>query len=248
MRNPDWQWDELLLACDLVVDNGWKELRENDLRVMDLSDLLQVLPLHPAAIRGERFRTTGSVSRKTTDLASAHPSYPGVPTRGGRLDKEVIAAFLARPAEMHAAAERLRVAAVEGTLLPVAPGGDADDESPDAPEGRLLARLHRVRERDPRLRRRKIQKVLDSGGDLSCEVCSFNFARTYGTLGDGYVEVHHVVPLHASGETVTSLDDLALLCSNCHRMCHRSAGAGEPWRTPATLRDLVQREGRPGTA
>jgi 5-methylcytosine-specific restriction protein A len=238
MRNPSWQRDELLLACALVVQNGWRELRENDLRVMDLSDVLQVLPLHPVETRGTMFRSTGSVSRKTTDLATAHPSYHGTPTRGGRLDKEVVAAFIARPAEMLAAADRIRSVAVSG-LLDVPPEQpDPDDEA--APEGRLLAKLHRARERDPKLREKKIKAVLAAGGSLKCEVCGFSFADTYGPLGEGYIEVHHTVPLHVSGETTTSLADLALLCSNCHRMCHRSASPEEPWRTPGALRALLR--------
>lgn len=187
MRNPSWQRDELLLACALVVQNGWKELRENDLQVMDLSDLLQVLPLHPVETRSVKFRSTGSVSRKTTDLATAHPSHQGPPTRGGRLDKEVVAAFIARPEEMLAAAERIRNVAVNGPFQLPAEPPDPDDEA--APEGRLLARLHHARERDPKLRARKIKSVLAAGGSLRCEACDFSFAETYGSLGDGYIEV-----------------------------------------------------------
>jgi hypothetical protein len=25
-RNPTWVWDELVLACDMVVGNGWRGL------------------------------------------------------------------------------------------------------------------------------------------------------------------------------------------------------------------------------
>lgn len=237
MRNPPWEWDELVLACALVMENGWSELREGDIRVTELSDLLHVLPLHPAAVRGGRFRSPGSVSRKTADLATDHPAYQGKPTRGGRLDKEVLGAFLLRPPEMLAAAGRIRTAAAGGGLAGLADDPGSSDFA--APEGRLLARLHRARERDPRLRRKKIAAVLAAGGTLRCEVCSFSFAEVYGALENGYTEVHHVTPLHVSGSTVTSLQDLALLCSNCHRMCHRSAGPGLPWRTPAELRNLL---------
>lgn len=238
MPNPPWQRDELILACALVVQNGWQELRESDLQVMDLSDLLQVLPLHPVETRSAKFRSIGSVSLKTSNLATANPSHSGAVTRGGRLDKEVVAAFLHRPDEMLEAARRIRSVAAVGPLqLPPMPP-DPDDEA--APEGRLLAYFHRARERDPKLRAKKIKAVLAGGGQLRCEVCGFSFAETYGNLGAGYIEVHHTLPLHVSGETTTSLDDLALLCSNCHRMCHRSASPEEPWRTPDALRRLLQ--------
>ncbi|MET7850510.1 HNH endonuclease [Streptomyces avermitilis] len=59
-------------------------------------------------------------------------------------------------------------------------------------------------------------------------------------LGDGYIEVHHRLPFHISGVTETRIADLALLCANCHRMCHRSF-RGESWRTPDALRALIRR-------
>ncbi|OAD90717.1 hypothetical protein A7A78_14205 [Aequorivita soesokkakensis] len=55
-----------------------------------------------------------------------------------------------------------------------------------------------------------------------CEVCDFNFHKIYGDLGKGYIECHHTTPLsQIAGESITTLDDLALVCSNCHRMIHR---------------------------
>ncbi|MBD4677824.1 HNH endonuclease, partial [Xanthomonas citri pv. citri] len=56
-----------------------------------------------------------------------------------------------------------------------------------------------------------------------------------GEHGAGYIEVHHRVPLHVSGTVMTSLEDLALLCSNCHRMIHRR----RPWLTVEQLNELV---------
>ncbi|WP_259370714.1 HNH endonuclease [Streptomyces sp. SCUT-3] len=140
---------------------------------------------------------------------------------------------------MHATAERIREAAAAGQLDALDLQHDALDDEAAVREGRILLRLHQRRERDARLRQRKINTVLAAGRPLECEVCAFHFGRTYGPLGKGYIEVHHVTPLYASGETVTSLADLALLCSNCHRMCHRSGGTSEPWRTPAELRELM---------
>ncbi|MFJ8491373.1 HNH endonuclease [Streptomyces sp. NPDC094038] len=71
-------------------------------------------------------------------------------------------------------------------------------------------------------------------------MCSFGFTAAYGELGDGYIEVHHSLPLHVSGVTETGLLELALLCANCHRMCHKSF-RGESWRTPDALREQMQK-------
>jgi predicted RNA binding protein YcfA (HicA-like mRNA interferase family) len=48
------------------------------------------------------------------------------------------------------------------------------------PEGRILTRIHRVRERNRALVEKKKQQVLKSEGRLACEGCGFDFACTYG--------------------------------------------------------------------
>ena len=68
-RNPTWVWDELVLACDLVVQNGWRGLAENRPEVIELSRLLQTLPLHPLDARLPDFRNPNGVARKSFDIA-----------------------------------------------------------------------------------------------------------------------------------------------------------------------------------
>ena len=89
-------------------------------------------------------------------------------------------------------------------------------------EGAASLRLHMVRERDGELAKRKKAEVMAATGALKCEACHFDFAVRYGPEGEGFCEVHHLNPLSARGEnTPTSLSDLAVVCSNCHRMLHR---------------------------
>ncbi|MBQ7593950.1 MAG: HNH endonuclease [Synergistaceae bacterium] len=72
-------------------------------------------------------------------------------------------------------------------------------------------------ERNPKVRR----DFLNKKKHLQCEVCGFDFEKTYGKLGAGFIEVHHKKPV-SEGEHVTDLEnDLVMLCSNCHRMIHR---------------------------
>lgn len=236
VKNPDWARDEIILACHLVMANGWKGLDANDPRVIELSGLLQLMPIHAEADRNEKFRNPNGVARKTFDIATRHPEYRGKPTNGGALDVEVLHEFLARPAEMTEVAQLIRQGITAGDLqaLPLDDGEDLDDYS--APEGRLLMSRHKRRERNKGLRKKKIAAVLKQGGTLACEACGFDFEEVYGDRGSGYIECHHVVPLHEAGEGRTKLSDLALICANCHRMIHRSA----PWPTPEELRNLIE--------
>jgi 5-methylcytosine-specific restriction protein A len=232
---PDWSFDELVLACDLVAQNGWRELTATRPEVVELSALLRRMSDQPVELRSPRFRSLNSVSRKTTDIATAQPGYGGQPTRGGRLDREVLQAFRDRPAEMHARAVALRELIERGDVAARVPDVDADDDGGGAEEGGLLERRHLARERDPKLRHRKLDAVRRAGQPIACEVCRFDFSTVYGERGRDYIEVHHRVPLHVSGRTQTALADLALLCSNCHRMIHR----GSPWLTVEELSILV---------
>jgi HNH endonuclease len=97
------------------------------------------------------------------------------------------------------------------------------DFSAAVSEGGYRMVSHLKRERNRSIVEAKKAAVLKSKGSLSCEVCSFDFSVTYGSLGEGFCEVHHLSPLSASNENVTTtLDDLAVVCSNCHRIIHRS--------------------------
>lgn len=56
-----------------------------------------------------------------------------------------------------------------------------------------------------------------------CVVCELDFGETYGDRGEGFIHVHHVVPLSQIGERyeVNPITDLVPVCPNCHAMLHR---------------------------
>ncbi|MGC4092943.1 MAG: HNH endonuclease [Polyangiaceae bacterium] len=58
---------------------------------------------------------------------------------------------------------------------------------------------------------------------LSCVVCGFNFSRVYGSLGEGFIHVHHLRQLKEVGTAymVDPAADLRPVCPNCHAMIHR---------------------------
>lgn len=95
-----------------------------------------------------------------------------------------------------------------------------DDESAFA-EGASVYARHRRLERDGAITRKAKARRLREAGRLECEVCSFDFREAYGPRGDGFIEAHHTVPVaELDGAAKTKLRDIALVCSNCHRMLH----------------------------
>ncbi len=106
----------------------------------------------------------------------------------------------------------------------------------EASEGRILTRYHLFRERNHELVKAKKQNVLRNAGRLVCEACGFDFAEKYGKRGKGFIECHHLKPVsELKPGNKTRLNDLALLCSNCHRMVHVS----RPWLKMKELAHLV---------
>jgi len=96
----------------------------------------------------------------------------------------------------------------------------SDDEELRIVERRRYSR-HLSIERNART-----SKLVKRRLGTSCQGCGFNFRVTYGDWGEGYIEAHHLTPLHSLPENrLVSMDpakDFAVLCSNCHRMVHRN--------------------------
>src|ERR1044071_4457634 len=91
---------------------------------------------------------------------------------------------------------------------------DIHKSSSTAMEGRRRLISHLQRERNPSLVRKKKRQA----ESLHCEVCGFSFARAYGKRAEAYCEVHHLIPLAEAEQIITTrLEDLAILCANCHR-------------------------------
>ncbi|MER1985732.1 MAG: HNH endonuclease [Solibacillus sp.] len=103
------------------------------------------------------------------------------------------------------------------------------------PEGRQVLKQHLVRERNPKLIARVKELYKLKHGTLMCEVCHFDFEKEYGEIGADYIEGHHTKPVSEMqpGEE-TKVEDIAMVCANCHRMLHRR----RPWLTLNELSNL----------
>lgn len=68
----------------------------------------------------------------------------------------------------------------------------------------------------------------------TCVVCKFDFGAAYGELGDGFIHVHHLRPIHTIGESyeLDPENDLRPVCPNCHSMLHRR-------KTALSIEELV---------
>lgn len=107
-------------------------------------------------------------------------------------------------------------------LKPPKPISDpVDPDSMSFPEGAEKRRLHLFRERNRSVVAKAKALALETDPFLRCQVCNFSFTEKYGNLGSGFIEAHHRVPVaELKKGSKTRVEDIALVCSNCHRMIH----------------------------
>jgi hypothetical protein len=87
------------------------------------------------------------------------------------------------------------------------------------PEGSRTLKTHLSIERNQALVHDSKEAFKRRHGRLFCQVCGFDFYRVYG---EEFIECHHTIPVHKlSSDGQTGINDVALVCSNCHRMIHR---------------------------
>jgi 5-methylcytosine-specific restriction protein A len=243
VSNPDWTRDELILALNLYLQHRPNPPAKGSPELITLSRILNTLgeKLFPSKGRGGTFRNENGVYMKLMNFRRLDPQYTsdgkiGL-SRGAKADAEVWEEFAADTARCQRVAE-----AILSSLEDPALGGgwselESDDELQEAPEGRLLTRRHLARERSRKLVENKRKSAMKRDGRLVCEVCGFDFVVHYGSRGDGVIECHHTKPVETLAEGhKTHLNDLALVCANCHRIIHRR----RPWLSVASLKELME--------
>lgn len=114
---------------------------------------------------------------------------------------------------------------------------ELSQEDDEFSEGKLLLKKHFQRERNPKLISEAKKNFIARHGHLFCEICGFDFQEKYGSLGKNFIEAHHIKPVSkmADGEK-TRIDDIVMVCSNCHSMLHRK----KPWLDKDSRKEVIK--------
>jgi 5-methylcytosine-specific restriction protein A len=239
-KNPTWTRDELILTLDFYFHFNGNPPSKESAEIKALSDLLNRMAGEIS--KGlEKFRNANGVYMKIMNFRRFDPAFAqkgavGL-SRGGRGDEEVWKEYHNRRVDLHSAAEAIRstINSEEYRKQKL----DDDPEIAEAEEGKILTRVHISRERNRELIKKKKADVLKRLGSLKCEVCSFDFKEFYGDRGEGFAEIHHLKPLNTlQPGSITRLEDLSVLCANCHRMVH----AKKPWLSLDELKKITKNE------
>jgi len=220
-RNPSWAREELILALELYLRHSPSSISKTHKEVIALSDLLNKLPIHSLRPNEAKFRNPNGVYMKLCNFLVHDPSYTGKGLKAGnRLEKEVWDEYADKPKLLQHTIDLIKTSADPNVCKEMESISVDPDEGVE--EGKIIMKLHKMRERNASQIKKKKANTLKKTGSLACEVCSFDFEDQYGQRGKGYAECHHTKPVSEmkAGEK-TKLTDLAIVCANCHRMLHR---------------------------
>jgi len=225
MKNPKWNRDELILTLDLYFQLEPGQIHNRNPKVIELSKILNELPIHKDTDRNLKFRNPNGVGLKLSNFLSIDPNYKGKGMeRFSKLDEEIFWEFVDKKEELKRLAIKIKEIATKKNMvnklyrIP----DEEDDGLLQVKEGRVMYKLHKVIERDKRIVKKKKEFELEKKGKLQCEVCNFDFKEFYGEIGEGFIECHHIEPISTKDfDKPTKLEDLAIVCSNCHRMLHK---------------------------
>jgi 5-methylcytosine-specific restriction enzyme A len=236
IRNPPWTRDEVILALDVYFRHNPSHMSQDDPSVIDLSRTLIALAKRLGKQAEPSFRNANGVYMKLCNFLHLDPDYPGEGLSSvSAIDRQVWNEYSARRDELRTLAESIR-SSIRSPEMPLHETLGSLEES-EFPEGALKYRQHVSRERNRDLVRKAKQRYKQKHGKIDCEICGFDFYEVYGEMGEDFIECHHTLAVSELGpNSKTKIDDVVLLCPNCHRIVHRR----RPWLRVNELRTILR--------
>ena len=77
MKPPKWHRDEIILALDFYHSIEPREMDSKNPKVIEVSEILNKLPIHTERIDSVKFRNPNGVSMKLNNFKAIDPEYDG---------------------------------------------------------------------------------------------------------------------------------------------------------------------------
>lgn len=96
---------------------------------------------------------------------------------------------------------------------------------------------HVKREQEVYVRSASAREKCKTHYEYTCQACGLRMDQVYGEIGKGFIEVHHLNPIHLFDDVhvVDPINDFITLCPNCHAMIHKLEDPGDI----TTLKELI---------
>ncbi len=238
VQNPSWTKDETLLALNFYFKHRPNFPSLNSTAFKELSEYLRKIQMEIVGNKDtSTLRNVNGMKMKMGNFLHLDKEYPNKKglTGASKLDQKLFKEFFDNQDELSEIVKQIKNDLNVPVLYPF-DIDDIDNENYEAYEGKQQTKEHRYRERDKRIIKLKKEKAFKENTELICEGCAFDFSKVYGARGEGFIECHHIRAVSdISNDEPTKLEDLALLCSNCHRIIHRT----KPWLTIEQLKQII---------
>lgn len=212
--------DEVMLALDVLYSSENGRVSADSDEMLDLSALLNRLPVHSTENRRANFRNPHGVANQLQLLQTSLRTGKRC-SNVGLLFYNTAFEFEGRHDELHRIAEAIRR---NEDCFDSCFGGQG--EVAGFPEGILLGHLHRVVETRDGVK----VKLADH-----CEVCNLKPELYYKSCG-GLLQVHLTVPpTELDGNKHYPSEKFITVCPNCHAALHRI----RPWRGKSDCGDIL---------
>lgn len=233
IKNESWSNEELILALDFYFTF-------NPLHISVKNDNLFLLCNQINNVNKMRYnlgltndivvRNPNAVYMKLCNYLRLDPSYSGKGLcKGSKSEEKTWNLFANDKDNLKKTAKSLVSLAASSTRVDIKNEMQDNDSQVSAEEGGILISIHKKFERNAKIVKMKKTMALKNAKKLACEICGFCFEEYYGNIGANFIECHHIVPL-SNYENIksTKLEDLILVCANCHRMLHRGISPLNP--------------------
>lgn len=203
----NWEIEEDILCLDLYLNRDYKDKDE----IIKLVEILNELNFPKTDLKD--FRDVDSVKLKLLNFQNLDNNI----NDSNILDKNIWDFFNDKKDYLSKISNAIKKSQKDLNKI-------RREESFDAVfiEGKTLYKMHRIKEKNNKLIERKKEEAIKNN-NLSCEICGFNFEKTYGKIGRNFIEFHNTKPISYYGDENSSNynEKIVLVCSNCHSMLHR---------------------------
>jgi len=218
-----WTRDEYILALELYLKYPKSAPAKSDPILAEYSKLMR--SLHPAeASQDPAFRNENGVYLRLMNFRAVDPYWAsqgkvGMTSGKAGKCKEIWEELRDSPELVFQFAAQIK-SEIELRYATTSDSFSQKDNQDSVQEGKWILTKHYRRERSPALRKKKLKEQLNDRGFNYCEACNQD-GSIYNCEPEKILEVHHTVPLHKShSEVETKLNDLLILCANCHKAIH----------------------------
>ena len=223
MANLSFTRDEVILALDTFYFSNESNLSPDSDAIIQLSELLNTLPIYPKENRPVYFRTPNGIAGQLKEFKKGIQSGVKNP-RVGQTFFDVEFEYEDNREELHLLAEAIR--SNLPYILTYCLFGDKS-ENIGFPEGILLGHLHRVVE---------LRDSKSFPERSKCCICQIDLSKIYRCQETGG-EYHLMVPpVRIDAEKCYQEKDYICVCPNCHSILHKY----RPWIMSERVAEILQ--------